>query len=61
MNRSHLLLSDLPASTWQAQSNLQIAELYNIPRPVVRRFRKDHHKPAQPTHPKTKATRHPAY
>ncbi len=58
MNRSYLLLSALPDSTWQSQSNIQIAERYDIPRPVVRRFRKDHHKPAQPGHLKSTATKH---
>jgi hypothetical protein len=61
MNRNHLLLSALPASMWQSQSNIQIAERYDIPRPFVRRFRKEQHKPAQPRHLKSTATHHPAH
>ena len=56
MNRNQLLLADLPATTWRDCSNLQIAERYDIPRPVVRLFRKEGARPAQPTRLKTTPT-----
>ena len=48
MNRATLLLADLPNDTWSTLTNLQIATRYNIPPPVVRRFRREASRPAQP-------------
>ena len=48
MNRSTLLLADLPADTWENNTNLQIGDRYAIPPPVVRRFRKEAKRPTQP-------------